>query len=52
MKSYVYTVSMEVTLPAFNEYDGKEAVIVALEDIDALGATVTKLEVNYSGTVN
>lgn len=46
MESFEFNVKMKVTLPAFNASDAEEAVRDALEDIDALGATVTDLIVD------
>lgn len=37
---------LEVELQAFNKADAADAVVEALEDIDALGARVTKLDLD------
>lgn len=46
MEYYEFDVRMRVKLPAFNKSDAEEAVRDALTEVDALGATVTKLLVD------
>jgi hypothetical protein len=52
LRNYKVTVTIEVELAAYTSFDAREAVCEALEDIDALGARVTKLDLDSIVEIN